>query len=131
MRMPAFETDGWRLNDGEQLHREAPATFEIPDIELRKILQPGDFVKLIFEFDEVPGAPDPVERMWVIIREKISGGYIGMLDNTPSFIAENKYFWVGSELPFEYRHIIDVLPGDKKSRATAQGPVSIPWDRTA
>jgi hypothetical protein len=27
MRMPSFETDGWRLNDGEQLHREAPAIF--------------------------------------------------------------------------------------------------------
>jgi hypothetical protein len=128
--MPAFETDGWRLNDGEQLHREAPATFWIPDLEARKILQPGDFVKLIFEFTEVPGVPMPVERMWVIIRERIPGGYIGMLDNEPDFIAQNDYFWIGSELPFEYRHIINIAPGNEESRVAAGGPVSIPWDRS-
>jgi hypothetical protein len=79
----------------------------------------------------VPGAPDPVERMWVIIHERIPGGYIGMLDNKSSFIAENEYFWVGSEVPFEYRHIINIAPANEESRAAARGPVSIPWDRSA
>ena len=131
MRLPSSEIDGWQLMDGEQLHREAPATFEIPDLALRRILQPGDIVKLIFEIMVEGGGRDTaVERMWVVIRERIPGGYIGMLDNTPGEIAENDTFWVGSELPFEYRHIIDVLPGDEKSLAMARAPAPIPWDRS-
>lgn len=129
MRRPSFETDGWRLIDGEQRHREAPATFEIPDLALRKILRPGDFVKLIFEI-MVEGGDTAVERMWVIIREQIPGGYIGMLDNTPGEIGQNDRFWVGSELPFDYRHVIDVSHGDEKSVAMARAPVPIPWDRS-
>jgi hypothetical protein len=49
MRTPDLEKDGCRLHDGEQRNREAPETFLIPDLALRKILQPGDFAKLIFE----------------------------------------------------------------------------------
>jgi hypothetical protein len=67
MRAPDLEKDAWHLLDGEQRHREAPTTFEIPDLALRKILQLGDFAKLMFEIS-VEGE-EKVERMWVIIRE--------------------------------------------------------------
>ena len=127
MRLPSFEMDGWRLMDGEQLHRNAPATFEIPDLALREILRPGDLVKLVFEIDLDEPA---VERMWVIIREKISGGYVGMLINEPASIGKNDWLWDGTELPFEYRHIVDVVPSNEESRKAAWAAVPIPWDRS-
>jgi len=131
MRAPNLQKDGWRLNDGEERHREAPATFQIPDLALRKMLRVGDYAKLIFEItvegDEYPA----VERMWVIVRERTSDGYVGMLANQPHSISENAEFWRGTELPFEYRHIISVQPGDAESVAAATAPVPIPWDRSA
>jgi hypothetical protein len=126
MRAPDLVKDAWCLLDGEQYHREAPTTFEIPDLALRKILQPGDFAKLMFKIS-VEGEAE-VERMWVIIRERTSSGYIGMLDNTPSYILENDRLWVGTEVPFEYRHIIAVDHGNEKSIAEAKAPVPIPWN---
>ena len=131
MRTPDLHRDGWRLDDGEQRHREAHATFQIPDLAVRKLLRVGDYAKLIFEMtveaDEYPA----VERMWVIIRERTPDGYVGMLDNEPNSIAENDQFWLGTELPFEYRHIISVRPGSEESVAAAKAPVPIPWDRSA
>jgi len=65
--------------------------------------------------------------MWVIVREPAPGGYIGMLDNAPSTIEQNDIFWVGTELRFEYRHIITVKLGNDKSKKLAAEPVPIPW----
>ncbi|WFU40997.1 hypothetical protein QA640_00125 [Bradyrhizobium sp. CB82] len=130
MRTPDIERDGWRLDDGEERHRAAPVTFQIPDVATRKLLEPGDYAKLIFEIavegDEYPS----VERMWVVVRERTANGYVGMLANQPSSIAENDQFWRGTELPFDYRHIISVQPGDAESIAAAKAPVPIPWDRS-
>lgn len=131
MRPPDLHRDGWRLDDGEERHREAPATFHIPDLAVRKLLRVGDYAKLIFEI-VVEGDEHPaVERMWVIIRERTPDGYVGMLANQPHCIAENDEFWHGTELPFAYRHIIAVQPGDAESVAAAKAPVPIPWDRSA
>lgn len=67
--------------------------------------------------------------MWVIVRERTAGGYIGMLDNTPATIEENDEFWVGTELPFEFRHIIDAKPGNEYSVGLAILPPPIPWGK--
>jgi uncharacterized protein YegJ (DUF2314 family) len=131
MRAPSFVRDGWCLEDGEQRHREAPATFHIPDLALREILQPGDLAKLIFRIAVEGDEHGAVERMWVIIRERVPGGYVGMLDNDPDSIAKNDTFWCGAELPFEYRHIIAVSHADETSTALAKAPVPIPWDRSS
>ncbi len=48
MREPDMTIDGWRLTDGEELHSQYPSTFRIPPLEIRSILQPGDFAKLLF-----------------------------------------------------------------------------------
>ncbi len=132
MRAPDFEIDGWRLEDGEQYHRRAPSTFSIPDLEVRRILEPGDFAKLIFKIavddDEDPEA---FERMWVIVRERVPSGYLGMLDNEPSAIAENGEFWRGSELPFEPKHIVAVEHADAESLALIGRAPPIPWSRVA
>jgi hypothetical protein len=129
MRAPGLEIDGWRLLDGEDFHRRFPTTFEIPDLALRKILRPGDFAKLIFEMIVADDEHAAVERMWVIVRELTPSGYVGMLDNEPSLIGQNDRLWVGSEMPFDYRHIIAVRPRDKGSAALAKAPVPIPWVR--
>jgi hypothetical protein len=68
--------------------------------------------------------------MWVIIRDRTSSGYIGMLDNEPSSIPRNDRLWLGTELPFKYRHIIAVRPGNEKNIAAAKTPVPIPWNPT-
>lgn len=129
MRAPDLKKDGWCLFDGEEIHREAPKTFPIPDLEVRQILKPGDFAKLIFTISVEGNEHGEVERMWVIVRERIPGGYFGLLDNEPNSISENGEFWLGSELPFEYRHIIDVGRGNENSILLSAQPAPIPWER--
>ena len=118
MREPDLHTDGWCLDDGEMLHQEAPGTFLIPPRELRDTLQPGDYAKLVFRI-AVEGGSTAWERMWVIVRKCIVGGYLGVLDNDPDAIQKNDKFWSGIELPFQSRHIIDARPGDTASQAIA------------
>jgi hypothetical protein len=78
MREPDIEVDGWCLDDGEAYHAEAPDTFWIPGRESRESLEPGDLAKLIFRFN-VDDAEETVavERMWVLVRERVPGGYLG------------------------------------------------------
>ena len=130
MREPDFDVDGWSLDDGEERHREAPTTFWIPALSDRQALQKGDWAKLIFRI-AVGNSDEPVsvERMWVIVRERVPGGYIGMLDNEPDAISENEEFWVGAELPFQYRHIIGIEKRTEKSITLADAPPPIPWRR--
>ncbi len=130
MREPDFETDGWCLEDGEQLHREAPDTFWLPELKDRESLQPGDLVKLIFRISvDNEDEPVAVERMWVIVRERVADQYLGILDNDPYAIDENEELWSGVELPFSPRHVIDI---DRADAAAASEPVPLPsrfWDR--
>lgn len=130
MREPDFEEDGWCLDDGEECHREAPDTFWLPELKDRESLQPGYLVKLIFRIsvdnDEEPVA---VERMWVIVRERVGNQYLGILDNDPYAINENDEFWSGVELPFSPRHVIDI---DRRDPSEGSEPVPQPsryWDR--
>jgi hypothetical protein len=130
MRIPDFKTDGWSLENGEEYHREAPDSFFIPDLEVRQILQPGDFAKLIFRIavaDE--SEPEAYERMWVIVRERTSGGYLGILASEPDSIEQNDEFWLGTELPFEPKHIIAVDHANSESIETAKQPPGVPWRR--
>ena len=121
MREPDFQTDGWCLEDGEAYHAKAPETFWIPERRRRESLQPGDLAKVIFRIS-VDKAPENVaiERMWVLVRERTSNGYLGMLDNEPNAIAENDEFWLGTELPFSANHVIDIEEKDAKTIALAK-----------
>lgn len=130
MAEPSFDADGWELDDGEAMHAQAPATFEIPSRDAREGLRPGDFAKLVFRIlvdDE--NEPVKVERMWVIVRERRLGGYFGILDNEPDAIAENDDLWVGTELPFEPRHVIDIQRGDSQSTLLAAAAPRRAWPR--
>ncbi|MEQ1942441.1 hypothetical protein ABMA32_08470 [Mesorhizobium sp. VNQ89] len=117
MRQPSMETDGWHLEDGEEYHRAAPLSFWIPSLSEREKLQPGDLAKLIFAIQVEDDTE--VERMWVIVRERIDGGYLGILDNEPTCIEENDFFWRGIELPFQPRHIIKIDQGNDDTVAIA------------
>lgn len=126
MREPDLRADGWCLDDGEVLHQQAPGTFLIPPRELRETLQPGDYAKLVFQI-ALEGGSTAWERMWVIVRERIDGGYLGILDNDPHPIQKNDEFWSGIELPFQSRHIIDARPSDTASRAVATAEPRRRW----
>lgn len=109
MREPDFEIDGWCLEDGEARHAEAPGTFWIPDRHRRESLEVGDLAKLIFCISvDDPDEDVSVERMWVLVRERTPNGYLGILDNEPYAITENDEFWLGTELPFSAKHVIDI-----------------------
>ena len=101
MREPDFELDGWCLDDGEEYQRASPDTFWIPDSHEREGLQPGDHAKLIFRISaDDENEPVAVERMWVLVRERIDGGCLGVLNNDPYAVAQNDGLWSGVELPF-------------------------------
>jgi len=120
MREPDFDIDGWCLEDGEDYHAAAPETFWIPSREAREELQPGDLAKLIFRIGvDNSDHPVAVERMWVIVRGRVQSGYLGVLDNEPDAISENDEFWLGVELPFQARHVINIDERDEKTMALA------------
>jgi hypothetical protein len=120
MREPSLEIDGWCLADGEVHHAAAPETFRLPERKVREALQSGDFAKLIFRIDvDEANESHGVERMWVLVRERTSNGYLGVLDNEPLGIAKNEELWRGTELPFSPQHMIDVEKGDAGSMALA------------
>jgi uncharacterized protein YegJ (DUF2314 family) len=96
------------LEDAQQRHRENPDTFEIPSEQELEKLAPSWFAKLIFKIN----LPDdePVERMWVLIKERNGDRFVGGLENDPVSTDALKS---GERVEFELRHIIDVMsPGD-------------------
>lgn len=121
MREPDIELDGWCLENGEDRHSNAPKTFWIPDRQRRESLEVGDLAKLIFRIS-VDDAEEPVavESMWVLVRERTTDGYLGLLDNAPFSIAENDEFWIGTELPFAPHHVIDISEKDVNTTELAK-----------
>lgn len=101
--------DGWQLDDGEQRHRESPATFYLPSLQVRASLQPGQVVKLIFRIalaDETAPGSAAVERMWVIVEQPLQDGkYLGTFDNDPKCAAAIR---AGTAVVFEPKHVIQV-----------------------
>jgi uncharacterized protein YegJ (DUF2314 family) len=130
MRTPNLEIDGWRLEDAEVKQAANPGRFIIPTLEERESLIVGDMAQLIFEI-AVDDDEDPTsgERMWVVVSETFEDGYIGILNNRPGTIAENDGFWEGDEIPFEPRHVIDIVDGHAGSLAVAYAPPRNVWPR--
>lgn len=93
----------YELDDGEERHKDAPATFDLPSIQARSNLKLNDLVKLIFRIEHDGGFD--VERMWVIIQETTPTGYIGVLDNDAYCTNELQ---AGAIVAFQPRHIIQI-----------------------
>ena len=130
MRMPDFDIDGWELRNSLETHLDHPHTFEMPDEQARRSLQPGDFAKLVFEVSiDDDDSPLAVERMWVVVSEVAGDTYFGLLDNEPG-LDENDEFWVGTEVPFGPEHVIDIQSGDADSKVYAARTPLRSWPRS-
>jgi uncharacterized protein YegJ (DUF2314 family) len=109
MRLANAFDDGWELDDGEAINREAPDTFFIPPKDVRQSLAVGQTVKLVFRIsveDEEGGRSQEVERMWVVVEKCLTDGqYVGALNNDP-YCTDG--IQAGMQVIFEPRHIIQI-----------------------
>jgi hypothetical protein len=104
---PSIERDGWALVSAEERHAAHPETFPIPPWEARVALAPGDAAKLLFDIatKELGRVIDRgVDRMWVIVKSRAGGGYLGVLDNDPG-TAEGLLLRPGAEVLFGPEHV--------------------------
>lgn len=135
MRFPTIEIDFWQLRSAEESHLKNPDNFWIPPLEERKSVQRGDAVRLIFDIEvenETGGLEVSGERMWVLVKEPISDGFIGILDNQPacSDFEDNFYLCFGAEVPFRAEHIIDIgTPPQDYAEWQLGLPVERVWPR--
>lgn len=127
MREPSLDLDGWCLDDAEQRQARTPDSFVIPSKKVRAKLSRGGFAQLLFLIAVEDGEAPECERMWVVVRRRFPGGYMGVLDNDPTCIEKNHELWSGSEIPFEARHVIDVKPASRASLAIAGRKPRHPW----
>lgn len=100
-------SERWSLTNGVHMNREHPDTFEIPSIEEKKLIEPGDLVKLGFTTRTGWG-----ERMWVRVVSRRRRGYLGTLHNTPVAIPDAR---PDKKIRFRDEHIIGI------SRPTEEG----------
>ena len=106
MILPTYERDHYQLDNGEELNKEYPNTFLIPEKEDRESLKVGDLVKLIFSMEENIGSDEvSVERMWVKITDVYPNYYKGKLDNDP---AGSDCVQCGQLDTFQACHVIDI-----------------------
>ena len=119
MRWPSLETDFWDLESAEDRAAESPDSFWIPARVDREAVQPGNLVKLLFRIEaEQPdgSAAVFVERMWVLVTERLDGACVGLLANQPGSFdpADGVYLARGAEVPFRPEHVIDIAeaPGE-------------------
>ena len=127
MRFPSVERDGWCLVDAEERHSQYPDTFWIPSHEARRGLDPGCGVKLMFYIESPDGGG--VERMWVVVTERLGNGdaYLGVLDNTPLAEEAHGKLGAGYEIPFEPRHVIDIDGPNDATMAIAKTEPARRW----
>ena len=91
-------------------------------------MEVGDLAKLIFCISvDDPDEDVSVERMWVLVRERTPNGYLGILDNEPYAIAENDEFWLGTELPFSAKHVVDIDERNADTIAAARAEPRTRW----
>ena len=93
----------YALDDGEALNREFPDTFWVPSRDERDNLLPGELVKLIFRISLE--SEQHVERMWVMVKERLENGYVGELDNDPYCTTE---LCAGARVEFRPEHVIQI-----------------------
>lgn len=86
----------WKLRSGVKMHRNHPDTFQIPSDEEKAAIQPGDFVKLMFDAGD-----HGTERMWVKVTSL--DPLAGTLANSPFGIPDLSF---GDHITFAPKHII-------------------------
>jgi hypothetical protein len=86
------------IASGLKQHLETPDSFEIPDDELKDMIEPGDLVKLMWDVARLPG-----ERMWVRVTHRAGDRLKGTIENWPAFVYKNP----GETIRFRIDDIID------------------------
>jgi uncharacterized protein YegJ (DUF2314 family) len=117
-------SDGWELISAEDRNAAHPNTFQIPARTKREALAPGEGAKLLFDIEtrEKGHVIDRgVDRMWVIVKARIEGGYIGVLDNDPG-IAENVRLREGDVITFGPEHIAEIASPPREYVIEKYGP---------
>jgi hypothetical protein len=125
----------WRLESGEARHAAHPDHFRIPARADRERLRRGHAAKLLFELEAEAGdgaVERVVERMWVLVAERVGAGYIGVLDNQPAALTPGPdvYLTEGAEVPFWPEHVIEIAappPGWVRERLAR--PPTRRWPR--
>ncbi|QWC85213.1 hypothetical protein KLP28_17195 [Nocardioidaceae bacterium] len=69
-----------KIESGLESHRKWPASFWVPEDNVKAGLGPGDSVKLMWSVRRMPG-----ERMWVTVTERKGDRLVGTLDNWAIF----------------------------------------------
>lgn len=87
-----------KVESGLQRHLESPDTFEVPDLEIKELIAPGDLVKLAWSVARFPG-----ERMWVRVTHRDGDRLKGNLENWPLFV----HLYPGERVTFVIDDIID------------------------
>jgi hypothetical protein len=87
-----------KVESGLQRHLDSPETFEVPDVELKELIEPGDLVKLTWSVARFPG-----ERMWVRVTHRDGDRLKGDLENWPLYV----HLHPGEQVTFVIDDIID------------------------
>ena len=133
MRLPTLARDYWCLVSGEDRHRAARTTFEIPPLAQRKSLALGQGAKLLFEIEsegEDGEVSTSVDRMWVIVSRRVGEHYVGILQNQPASIPADGKFYLspGAEVPFLPEHVVAIdTPPPEFSANTLTTPPTKRW----
>jgi hypothetical protein len=98
--------DRWHLESGVKRNREYPDTFEIPNEEAKQAIEPGVFVKLLFDTSDILGRRNWGERMWVEVVAVRGRHIVGALRDDPLGIPRLYY---GDRVKFRREHIIGIL----------------------
>jgi hypothetical protein len=108
--MATIENDGWTLISAEDRQAEHPDTFHIPSREQRESLARGDGAKLLFDIetrDRDRVIDRGVDRLWVIVKGRTGGNYLGVLDSDPGS-AEGLNLHAGQLITFRPEHVADI-----------------------
>jgi hypothetical protein len=104
-----IEKDGWALLSTDE-HQNAHPGFLLPSISARASVAVGQAVKLLFDIETRENGQvidRGVDRMWVIVRCRLKGRYVGVLDSDPGR-AENLSLRPGDEIVFGPEHVTDI-----------------------
>ena len=104
-----IEKDGWALLSAED-HQKAHPEFRLPSLSDRASVAVGQAVKLLFDIETRENGriiDRGIDRMWVIVRRRLNGRYVGILDNDPGR-AENLLLQSGDEIVFGPEHITEI-----------------------
>lgn len=100
---------GWTLLSAEARRASHP-DFVLPSLDERMSVGVGQAVKLLFDIEtreDGQVVDRGVDRMWVIVRRRAGGRYVGVLDSDPGR-AENLLLRPGDEVEFGPEHITDI-----------------------